>query len=180
MDLSTAANVVNAVAVLAGVIFAATQIRDYRLKRRRDSMLNLVQSFQNPTFVRGLRTVIELPEGATAEEIRRRLGPEGEDLVAVLTATWETLGVMLYHNEITIEIMDEFFSGPILITWQKLLPYITFLRTHYARDTWFEWFQWMRDRMAERESKTPAVPAYRAHARGTQSYDRWLKGDQRS
>src|SRR5437660_465354 len=82
MDLSTAANVVNAVAVLAGVIFAATQIRDYRHKRRRDSMLNLVQSFQNPTFVRGLRTVVEISEGATAEEIRRQLGPEGEDAVA--------------------------------------------------------------------------------------------------
>jgi hypothetical protein len=179
MDLSTAANVVNAVAVLAGVIFAATQIRDYRQKRRRDSMLNLVQSFQNPTFVRGLRTVIELPENVTAEELRRRLGPEGEDLVAHLTATWETLGVMLFHNEITLEIVDDFFSGPILITWRKLEPYLNYLRAHYARDTWFEWFQWMRDRMAEREAKTPPVPAYRAHGAGTDSFDRWLKADQR-
>jgi hypothetical protein len=45
MDISTLANLINAVAVTAGVIFAATQIRDYRRQRKRDSMLALVRSF---------------------------------------------------------------------------------------------------------------------------------------
>jgi hypothetical protein len=35
VDLSTIANLVNAVAVSAGVIFAAVQIRHYRQRRRR-------------------------------------------------------------------------------------------------------------------------------------------------
>jgi hypothetical protein len=41
VDLSTIANLVNAVAVSAGVIFAAVQIRHYRQRRRRDAMLEL-------------------------------------------------------------------------------------------------------------------------------------------
>jgi len=48
MDISTLANLINAIAVTAGVIFAATQIRDYRRQRKRDSMRALVRSFQNP------------------------------------------------------------------------------------------------------------------------------------
>jgi hypothetical protein len=126
---------INAIAVTAGVIFAAMQIRDYRRQRKRDSMLALVRSFQSLTFARALRRVIELPDDASAEEIREILGPEGEDLVVYVTAPWETIGVLLFHNELTIDIIDDFFSGPILILWRKLLPYTNYLRQHYHRDT---------------------------------------------
>ena len=163
MDLSTLANLINALAVTAALLFAATQVSYYRRRRRRDAMLELVHSFQSPTFSRALRRVVELPDNATAEEIREILGTEGEDLLAYLTATWETIGVLLYHGELTLDIIDDFFSGPILISWRKLLPYTTAQRQRYQRDTWWEWFQWLAERMSERESKTPAVPAYIAH-----------------
>ncbi len=163
MDISTIANLINAFAVTAGVIFAATQIRDYRRQRKRDSMLALVRSFQSPAFARALRRVVELPDNASADEIRKVLGPDGEDLVVHLTATWETIGVLLFHGELTIDIIDDFFSGPILISWRKLLPYTTDIRRQYQRETWSEWFQWLAERMMERESKNPPVPAYIAH-----------------
>ena len=175
MDISTLANLINAIAVTAGVIFAATQIRDYRRQRKRDSMLALVRSFQSPTFAKGLRRVIELPDNTTADEIRKILGPDGEDLLVHVTATWETIGVLLFHGELSIDIIDDFFSGPILISWRKLLPYTTDLRQHYQRDTWSEWFQWLAERMMEQESKVPPVPAYVAHAPGTDSYNNWLR-----
>jgi hypothetical protein len=176
MDISTLANLINAVAVTAGVIFAATQIRDYRRQRKRDSMLALVRSFQSPTFAKGLRRVIELPDDASAEKIREILGPEGEDLMVHITATWETIGVLLFHGELTIDIIDDFFSGPILISWRKLLPYTIDIRQQHQRDTWSEWFQWLAERMMERESTGPPVPAYIAHAPGSKSYQRWLRG----
>jgi hypothetical protein len=47
MDVSTLANVTNAVAVTAGVIFAAAQIRYHRQRRRRDAMLELARAFQS-------------------------------------------------------------------------------------------------------------------------------------
>jgi hypothetical protein len=55
MDISTLANLVNAIAVTAGVIFAAVQIRHYRQRQRRDAMLELVRSFQDPAFASALR-----------------------------------------------------------------------------------------------------------------------------
>lgn len=163
MDISTIANLINAFAVTAGVLFAAAQISYYRRRRRRDAMLELVRSFQSPAFAKALRMVIELPENATAEKIVEILGPDGEDLLAHLTATWETLGILLFHGELTLDLVDDFFSGPILITWRKLNAYIAEMRRRYDRDTWFEWFQWLAERMMEREEKTPPVPAYIAH-----------------
>jgi hypothetical protein len=175
MDISTLANLINAIAVTAGVIFAATQIRDYRRQRKRDSMLSLVRSFQNPTFAKALRRVVQLPDDVSAEEIRKILGPEGEDLIVHVTATWETIGVLLFHAELSIDIIDDFFSGPILLSWRKLLPYTIDIRREYRRETWSEWFQWLAERMQERESSTPPVPAYIAHARGTESHRQWLR-----
>jgi len=163
MDISTLANSINAIAVTAGVIFAAAQISYYRRRRRRDAMLELVRSFQSPTFSKALRRVMELPDEASAYEIRKILGPEGEDLLVHLTATWETIGILLFHREFSIDVVDDFFSGPILISWRKLLPYTTDLRQRYQRETWSEWFQWLAERMMERESKSPPIPAYVAH-----------------
>ncbi len=163
MDIATLANLINAIAVTAGVIFAAAQISYYRRRRRRDAMLELVRSFQSPAFSKALRRVIELPDNASADEIRKILGGDGEDLLVHLTATWETIGVLLYHGEFSIDVLDDFFSGPILISWRKLLPYTEALRKQYQRETWSEWFQWLAERMMERESKTPPVPAYIAH-----------------
>ena len=163
MDLSTLANVVNAVAVTAGVLFAVVQLRDYRHHRRHEGMLNLVRSFENPTFSKALRRVIELPDNVTADQIRQLLGSEGEDVIVHVTATWEAIGILVFHEELTLDIVDDFFSGPILISWRKLLPYTSYLREHYERETWSEWFQWLAERMMERESKVAAVPAYLAH-----------------
>jgi hypothetical protein len=163
MDLSTLANLINAFAVTGALIFAAAQVSYYRRRRRREAMLELVRSFQSPTFSRALRRIIELPDNTSAEEIRKTLGTEGEDLLVHLAATWETIGILLFHGEFSIDVVDDFFSGPILISWRKLLPYTLDCRQRYQRETWWEWFQWLAERMMEREEKTPPVPAYVAH-----------------
>ena len=116
MDISTLANLINALAVTGALLFAAVQVGYYRRRRRRDAMLELVRSFQSPTFSRALRRVVELPDNASVEEIREILGTEGEDLLVHLASTWETIGVLLFHGELTLDIIDDFFSGPILIS----------------------------------------------------------------
>src|SRR2546423_2493798 len=113
VDLSTLANLINAIAVTAGVIFAAVQIRDYRGQRHRDSMSALVRSFQTPSFAHSLRRVSSLPDNVAREQIPALLGPDGEDHVYALLTSWEALGILLYRKEVTINLIDDFFSGPI-------------------------------------------------------------------
>jgi hypothetical protein len=163
MDISTIANLINAFAVTAGLIFAATQIRYYRQRRRRDAMVELVRSFQNPSFASAFRRVLSLPDNATTEQIREKLGPEGEEIVYLVALTWESLGVMLFRGEVTIDLIDDFFSGPILISWRKLNVFVEEDRRALDRNTVAEWFQWLAERMIEREKSTPAVPAHIAH-----------------
>jgi hypothetical protein len=163
MDLSTIANLINAIAVTAGVIFAAVQIRDYRRQRHRDSMSGLVRSFQTPSFAHSLRRVSSLPDNVAREQIPALLGSDGEDHIYALLTSWEALGILLYRKEVSIDLVDDFFSGPIVVSWRKLSRYIAELRRDAQRDTYFEWVQWLAERMMEREKQMPPVPAHIAH-----------------
>lgn len=163
MDLSTLANVINAVAVSAGVIFAAVQVHLYREQQRRDAMLALVRSYQSPAFTGALRRVNTLPDGAGRQRIRELLGPDGEDSVFLLGLTWESLGLLLFRREVTLDVMDDFFSGAIEISWRKLHVFVEEDRLSTKRDTAWEWFQWLAERMKSREKDTPPVPAHIAH-----------------
>jgi hypothetical protein len=163
MDISTIANLLNALAVTAGVIFAAAQIKDYRRQRRRDAMLELVRSFQSPPFTRALHRINSLPDGADRQKIREVLGDEGEDDVFLVGLTWESLGVLAFRREVTLDLMADFFSGAIVISWRKLHVFVEEDRRSLKRETVWEWFQWLAERMIEREKKTPPNPAHIAH-----------------
>jgi hypothetical protein len=163
MDISTIANLINALAVTAGVIFAAVQIRHYSQRRRRDAMLELVRSFQSPSFASAFRRVISLPDGATQAQVIKLLGADGEDATHIVGLTWESLGVLVFRREVTLDVVDDFFSGPISISWRKLSGYVVEQRAVLDRETAFEWFQWLAERMIDREKQTPSVPAHVAH-----------------
>jgi hypothetical protein len=163
MDISTIANLINALAVTAGVIFAAVQIRHYSQRRRRDAMLELVRSFQSPSFASAFRRVISLPDGATQAQVIKLLGADGEDATHIVGLTWESLGVLVFRREVTLDVVDDFFSGPISISWRKLSRYVFEQRAILHRETAFEWFQWLAERMIDREKQTPPVPAHIAH-----------------
>jgi hypothetical protein len=108
--------------------------------------------------------------------MRTQVGAEGEAAIYFVTTTWETIGVLVFQKELTLDLVDDFFSGPIIITWRKLERYLEELRRERQRDTLFEWYQWLAKQMTEREKHVPPVPAHIAHAPGTKSYQRWLRG----
>src|SRR5438876_4472491 len=160
MDISTIANLINAIAVTAGVIFAAAQIRQYRQRRERDAMLELVRSFQSPAFTAALRRVLSLPDGADSAKIREVLGPDGEDAVYLVSLTWESLGVLVYRREVTLDLADDFFSGPLVISWQKLKVYSEEWRRTLNRETGNEWFHWLAERRSEEHTSELQSPVH--------------------
>jgi len=104
-----------------------------------------------------------LPDNASPEQISKLLGSDGEDSLYTLLTTWEALAILLYRKEVTIDLVDDFFSGPIVVTWRKLSQYVIERRIEAQRETYFEWVQWLAERMIERENSTPPLPAHIAH-----------------
>jgi len=149
---------IQAAAVVVGVGFAVYETRRYRRERNREAALEFLHAFQTPEFAKALVLVYRLPDGLSKRQVEDRLG---EDLhyVYALTTTWESLGVLLYRGEIDMDLLDDFFSGPIAVSWRKLQGYFLGEREETGRETIGEWFQWLAERFSEREGTAAPLPA---------------------
>lgn len=62
-----------------------------------------------------------------------------------------------------IDVVADYYSGPIRVSWRKLRGHVQGERALVQRDTVDEWFQWRAERLEEDESKTLPVPAHIEH-----------------
>lgn len=162
MDSSLLFDIVTTVTVVAGVIFAALEVRHMNKSREHANMLALMSSFTSPDFNQALLLVFEMPNGLDKKGVEKHFGKDMNKIFTVLT-TLESFGVLLHRGEVTIDLLDDFFSGPIVLTWQKLEQYIQDLRKETNRETISEWVQWLAEQMMLRESDEPAVGAHIMH-----------------
>ena len=163
MQWSAILDVVNASALCAGVIFGAYQLVELRRQHRRDAVLGLVRSFQSGDFTAALGRVNSLPDDADGAAILRVLGQEGRDQVFLVGLTWESLGVLAFRREIDMQTIDDFFSGAIVVSWRKLHAFVEEDRRDLDRATVWEWFQWLAERMVERDRVSAPIAAHIAH-----------------
>ena len=162
MPLADWLQIASTLMILFGGGLALIQLRHAERARNRDAALAMLRSFQTPDFTRGMELVFNLPEGLDKAALEARVGDRMGDFFSVLT-TIESIGVLVYRREIELELVDDFFSGPIVIAWRVSRVYLEGVRKETGRETIGEWVQWLAERFAERESKAPAVPAFLAH-----------------
>ena len=153
---------IEAIAVVVALLFAVVQVRQYRRDKRREAALELLHSFQTPSFARAMNIVYRLPDGLSRQQIEEAVGDELH-IVYAMTTTWGALGVLVYRGEIDIDLIDDFFSGPIMISWRKVGQLLIGEREETGRQTIGEWWQWLHDRLADMEAEEPPVPAHIAH-----------------
>jgi len=162
MDLSNIIQVVSTVAMTLGILFGVLNLRNFQAMRKREAAILMLNSFQTMEFVRGLLYVFDLPDSATNEDMDN-LPEEKYMAIYLVLGTWERLGILVFRNEISVDLVDDAFSGPIIQSWIKLGKYVESFRVRMNRETGFEWFQWLAERMMEREQHGSAIPAYVAH-----------------
>ena len=162
MTIPLALQLVSTTIMIIGVVFGIQNIRQYQASRKREAAILMLNSFQTADFVRGLLVIFDLPERAGKAEIEQ-LPPDQFMAVFMVIGTWERLGVLVFRREISLDLADDAFSGPIVQSWQKLRHYIEDFRAYVQRDTAMEWFQWLAERMGDRETATRPIPAYVAH-----------------
>jgi len=153
---------IEAIALVIAVGFAMLQIRQYRRDKHREAAMELLHAFQTPSFARAMNLVYAMPEGLSKEEVENFCGDEFH-LVYAMTTTWESLGVLASRHEIDLQLIDDFFSGPIRISWRKLELHVMGEREATGRDTINEWFQWLNERLGDMESQEAPVPAFIEH-----------------
>ena len=131
-------------------------------QRARESALQMLHSFRTPEFLLAVDLVFALPEGLSKKQIDERLG-ERVTSILVLFGTFESLGVLVYRRDIDIALVEDFFSGILVLSGKKLQRYIDEMRNLGGRKTYYEWYQWLYEQVGKRELNAPATPAFVAH-----------------
>jgi len=172
MSVEIVLQAVEATAVVIAVGFAMLQVRHYRRDRHREAAMELLHSFQTPSFARSLNIVFKMPDGLSKNEVEKFAGNEFH-LIYALASTWESLGVLVHRGAIDLQLIDDFFGGPIRISWRKLERYFLEDREETGHGTIAEWFQWLNDRLGHLESEEPPIPAHIAHKDWTPKTEWW-------
>jgi len=162
MNLPLTLQLIATAIMIIGIGFGIQNIRQYQASRKRESAILMLNSFQTSEFVRGLLCIFDLPENVNKAELDSL--PIDQFLaVYMVMGTWERLGVLVYRGEIELGLVEDAYSGPVIQSWQKLEGYVLELRANLGQDTAMEWFQWLAERIMERETASQPLPAYIAH-----------------
>ena len=159
-DLQTLANlaeVIGALFLVGGIVFAVIQIRQFQRQRQETAAMELIRAWQGPEFSRALhQLLLQLPDDMPVEDLLVAPG----DVVPkahMVCNVFESVGVMVFRRMLPLEVADELIGGVTTMLWRKLAPWIEYLRTT-AGPRAYEWFEWLNDRIGEttRFSDLPA------------------------
>ena len=150
-DLSRLANmaeILGALVVVGGLIFAVLQMRSIRQQRREMAAIELFRFFGNPEFNRAYETVLKLPDGLTTAEIEAR-SPGMEHCAMLICTTMENIGVMTHQRIVPYAVVKNLMGASTIILWRKLAEWVFALREETGSPQAFEWFQWLAERLEE-------------------------------
>jgi hypothetical protein len=150
-DLTTLANlaeIVGAIIVVGGVAFAVIQIRLFRRQRLEAAAIEVIRSWQSPEFTRAFTVIQRLPDGISAAKLRAH-SPDCESMAMIIGNTFESFGVMVYRRIVPLALVDELLGGATVVLWGKLAGWVEELRKEQSRETVYEWFEWLAERLQE-------------------------------
>ncbi len=151
MDLSTAADIAQVLSLLTVVVgggFALLQMRNARQQREDQAAYAFLQYWEGD-IVEDLDLVYGLPDAASPDLIdgdpalRRAAGREY--MIA------ERLGILVHDRQVSLALADTWAGGTVRVAWRKLRPWIERKRKVSGTDTPGEWFQWLAERLQERD-----------------------------
>ena len=163
-DLSTLADmaeILGVLIVIGGLYFAVLQIRHFRQQRREHAAIELFRFFGNPRFTKAYQTILHLPDGMSADEIKANENGV-EDAAMLISSTMENIGVMTYQRIVPFTLVYNLMGNTTIILWRKLQNWVVALRVQIDNDGAFEWFQWLAERIVEYQP-LDSQPAHLAH-----------------
>jgi len=165
-DLATLANIaqiLGALTIVAGLVFALIQIRDFREQRREAMTVEVLRSFHEPELAHAVNLIRELPDHVSPEELRSR-GPEYEGAAVMVSTTYETIAFLVYREMTSFSMVRELTGGLAVVMWRKLARWMEAVRLEQSQPSWAEWFQWLAEQLAREAAQKESNPAYERFA----------------
>ncbi|MDJ0812770.1 MAG: hypothetical protein QNJ23_03520 [Woeseiaceae bacterium] len=159
--LANMAEILGALVVIGGLVFAMIQMRSLRQQRRELAAIELFRSFGNANFNRAYETILALPEGLPRAELVAR-EPTANSCATLICTTMENVGVMTYQRIVPFQVVHNLMGTSAVLLWRRLDKWVGELRDDLGNPEAFEWFQWLAEKLDEHNDPSSG-PAYAAH-----------------
>jgi len=157
--MANLAEIVSGLAVVAGIGFGVMEYRRHKVNERREAAASLARSFQTRDLATSIRFVLEL-SGPLCKRDYEALNDEDKNLIWILFTSMESIGILVDRGDLSLELVDAFFSIPVAEGWRRLQPFVEEQREELGSPQAWEWYQWLAERLAERHRSHPRIPAH--------------------
>jgi hypothetical protein len=146
--LANYAEILGVLSVIAGIIFAIVQLRQFRNQRTQLAAVELIRAWQTPEFAKALKTLQMLPDSAQPGSLRDQ-SADLENMAFVVGMFFEGVGVMVYRKLIPLDIVDDLMGGVTRVVWTKLSVWVEDWRV-VRNPRAYEWWEWLNQQLDER------------------------------
>ncbi len=159
-QLAAVAQIIGVFTIVSGLFFGWFQIRVNRARQRDTIVINLMQTFYHADLARAVQILHGLPDGASADDLRKH-GPEYEEAAVIITTRFETLGLLVYRKIAKFDLVIDLTGGMVTSMYRKLRLWLPVVRKEQIQPSWAEWFEWLA--LLAEDHKPRQEPAFIGH-----------------
>jgi cytochrome c oxidase assembly factor CtaG len=149
VDIPTVSIIVASASVVAGVIYYSLQIRHQNKMRQTDLVMKLYSQFNSLEFQKIWEEVLKR-EAKNYEDYYNKYGLAETTTVGMF---FEGIGILLKRKLIDIDLVDDMFTSPIRMTWEKYKDLTLEARKARNSPEALEWFEYLYNEMKKREQR---------------------------
>ena len=155
LDIPSISAIVAAIGVIIGVVFTVLQLRDLVKTRQTDLVIRLYTTFGSKEYLEAYSKVVRM-EFRDYNDFMEKYGWTDVNQVGLL---FEGIGVLLRRKLINVGLVDDLFTGPIKLVWNKIKPVIEVAREKIPYPQLYEWFEYLYNEMQKREQQLASKTA---------------------
>ena len=149
VDVQTITIAIAAASVVAGIIYYSLNIRTQTKAAQTDLVIRLYTTFGT----KEMRQTWEKITKRDCNDFNTYQEKYGLSDYNEIGWFFEGVGVLLHRKLIDIAVVDDLFSSPIKISWEKMKPIAEGERKECGRPQIWEWWEYLYNEMQKREQK---------------------------
>lgn len=151
-SINAISGILAAIGVIVGVIFTVLQLRDLVKTRQTDLVIRLYSTFGSKNFQEDWQKMMA-PEYRDYNDFVKKYG----SWAPMAGIFFEGVGVLLKRNLIDIGLVDDLFSGPIKMFWEKSRSVVEDARKQLDYPEYAEYVEYLHNEMQKREQQLTTI-----------------------
>ena len=152
LDIPSISAIVAAIGVTVGVTLAYLEVRTLVKQRQTDLVIRLYSTMGSREFQEAWDRFMK-GEIKDLDDFERKYSVEGYEIGIF----FEGVGVLLHRKLIDIGLVDDLFSSPVKMTWEKMKPLAEATRKRLNRPQMGEYFEYLYNELQKREQRLQQI-----------------------